>query len=152
MSFFRLCCVAALIGFVALGLFRRHNNHVRDPIVELVARLKADGHTVTKPTKTLWGVPSVAVSVEGCPAPVNIVPFDFDEIASPGILQAALTVEHTTLQISYAGETFESFDRAALYWLRLRNDVAQLIHTRDLDEPPVILSFWQSGCTAKVIF
>jgi hypothetical protein len=152
MSFFRICFAATLIVFVAIGLFHRHNNHPIDPIVTVIGALRAAGHTVTKPTTTLWGVPSVAVSVDGCDTPVNIVPFDFDGIASPGVLQAALVAEHAKLRIDYAGRTFESFDRAVLYRLRFQSDVAQLIRTHDLDEPPVILSFWPSACTPKNIF
>jgi hypothetical protein len=83
---------------------------------------------------------------------VPVVPFDFEEIVSPGVLQAAQLAEYATFQISYAGKTFERFDRSALYRLRLRNDIAQLIHTDDLDEPPVMLSFWPSGCTPRAIF
>jgi len=151
-NFFRLCCVTALIGFVALGLLRRHAGHGPDAITLSVAHLRGTGHTVGAPAKMLWGVPSLAISVDGCSAPVKMVPFDFDEIVSPGIMQAAQVADHDTYRIDYAGEAFDKFDRSALYRLRLRNDLAQLIHTYDLNEPPVILSFWPAGCTPRAIF
>ena len=151
-SFFRLCCVAALIGFVALGLVRRHAGHGPDAVALSVAHLRATGHTVGAPAVMLWGVPSLAISVDGCSAPVKMVPFDFDEIVSPGIMQAAIVADHDTYRIDYAGRTFDSFDRAALYRLRLRNDLAQLVRTHDLNEPPVILSFWPAGCAPRAIF
>jgi hypothetical protein len=151
MSVFRICFVAVFIGFVAFSLARRHDNHAYDPMTALMTHLTATGHGTLKSTKALWGVPSVALSVDNCPTPVNVIPFDFDEIASPGVLSAARSARHTTLQISYAGQTFETFDLAALYRLRLRNDIAQIIHTHDLEELPVILSFWPAGCAPRVI-
>jgi hypothetical protein len=114
--------------------------------------LRAAGHAVSAPTKMLWGVPAMAVSMDGCSGPVTVLPFDFDEIVGPGMLRAVLVAEHDTLRISYAGQTFESLDRPALYRLRLRSDMAQLIHMRGVDEPPVLLSFWPPGCAPQAIF
>jgi hypothetical protein len=151
-SFFRLCCVAALIGFVALGLARRHAGHGPDAFALSLAHLRATGHQVGAPAKSLWDVPSVTVSVEGCSTPVKLVPMDFDDIVSPGIMRAALMAEHETYRIDYAGHAFEKLDRASLYRLRLRNDIIQLIRTHDIAEPPVILSFWPADCAPRAIF
>jgi hypothetical protein len=151
MSFFRLCCAGLLLGIAALGAFHRHRGPPPDPIVAIVAHLRTQGHTVTKPADALWGVPSVAVSVEGCPSPVEVILFDFDGIVSPGVMQAVLVARHATPQISYDGQTFDRLDRPALYRLRIRNDLAQLIRTGELDDPPVILSFWPASCTARPI-
>ena len=152
MSFFRLCCVAALIGFVALGLARRHATHAPDAFAVSLAHLHATGHAIGMSQRSLWDVPSVTVSVEGCPTPVKLVPMDFDDIVSPGIMQAALMAEHDAYRIDYAGRRFDRFDRLSLYRLRLRNDVSQLIRTHDIVEPPVILSFWPADCAPRPIF
>jgi hypothetical protein len=114
--------------------------------------LRAAGHSVGAPTKSLWDVPSVTISVEGCSTPVKLVQMDFDDIVSPGIMRAALIAEHETYRIDYAGHVFDKFDRLSLYRLRLRNDIAQLIQTHDIAEPPVILSFWPAGCAPRPIF
>jgi hypothetical protein len=150
-TFFRLCCAAVLLSIAALGLLHRHAGQPADPMVAVVAHLRAGGLKVAKPADALWGVPAVAVSVAGCEKPIEVVLFDFDGILSPGVMQAVLTTRHATPQISYAGQTFDRLDRAALYRLRVRTDLSQLVHTGDIDDPPVLLSFWPAACTPTAI-
>ena len=147
---FGLATAAALALFVLLGIFHREAA-APDPAAALIARLRADGHTIAKPRKALWDTPGFAFSVADCPAPVEVLVFDFDEILSPGIMPAVQAVEGGTLQVDYAGRRFDRFDRAALYGLRLRNGVSGLLHGRLVD-PPVIILFWPAGCTPKDVF
>jgi hypothetical protein len=144
---FGLFTAAALALFVVLGIFH-HEAAAPDPAAALAARLRAEGHTISKPHKALWDRPGFAFSVEDCPAPIEVVVFDFDEIAGPGIMPAVQSVEGRRLQVNYAGQLFDTFDRAALYRLRLSNGAAGLLHGRLVD-PPVILLFWPGGCTPK---
>jgi len=144
---FGLFTVAALALFVLLGIFHREAA-APDPAAALAARLRVEGHTISKSRRTLWDTPGFAFSVEGCAAPVEAVVFDFDEIAGPGIMPAVQAVEGGRLQVSYGGQMFDIFDRAALYRLRFVNGAAGLLHGRLVD-PPVILLFWPSGCAPK---
>jgi hypothetical protein len=146
---FGLFTGAALALFVLLGIFHREAA-TPDPAAALAARLRAEGHTISKPRRALWDTPGFAFSVEDCPAPVEAVVFDFDEIVGPGIMPAVQAVEGGRLQVAYAGQTFDSFDRAALYGLRLRNGAAGLLHGRLVD-PPVIILFWPGGCAPKTV-
>jgi len=146
---FGLFTAAALVLFVLLGIFHREAA-APDPAAVLAARLRAEGHTISKPRRTLWDTPGFAFSVADCPAPVEAVAFDFDEIAGPGIMPAVQAVEGGKMQVSYGGQTFDSFDRGALYRLRLGNGAAGLLHGRLVD-PPVILLFWPVGCAPKDI-
>ncbi|HEX4505149.1 MAG TPA: hypothetical protein VH722_05415 [Alphaproteobacteria bacterium] len=146
---FGLFTAAALALFILLGIFHREAPPP-DPAAVLAARLRAEGHTISKPRRVLWDSSGFAVSVEDCPAPVEAVLFDFDEIAGPGILPAVQAVEGGNLQVQYAGRTFDRLDRAALYRLRLRNGAVGLLHGRLVD-PPVILLFWPGGCAPKDI-
>lgn len=146
---FGLWTLAALALFVLFGIFH-HEAPAPDPAATLVAKLRAEGHTISRPRTTLWGTPGFAVSVEDCPAPVDIVLFDFDEILSPGILPAVQAIERGTMQVSYGGDSFDQFDRAALYRLRFRRSAAGLLHGR-LADPPVILLFWPLGCAPKPV-
>ncbi len=54
----------------------------------LIAQLRTQGHTISKPKTALWDTPGFAFSTDDCAAPVDVVLFDFDEILSPGILPA----------------------------------------------------------------
>jgi hypothetical protein len=144
---FGLFTLAALALFVLLGIFH-HDAAAPDPAAMLAARLRAEGHTISKPRRTLWDRPGFAFSVDDCPAPVEAAVFDFDEIAGPGVVQAVQAVEGGKIQVRYGGRRFDSFDRAALYRLRLRDGAAGLLHGRLVD-PPVILLFWPAGCAPK---
>ena len=147
---FGLFTAAALGLFVLLGIFHREAASSA-PAATLAARLRAGGHTISKPRMALWDTPGFAFSVEDCPAPVEAVVFDFDEILGPGIMPAVQAVEGGTLRVAYGGQSFDGFDRAALYRLRLRNSAAGLLHGRLVD-PPVVLLFWPAGCTPKDVF
>ena len=96
--------------------------------------------SLSKPRRTLWDTPGFAFSVEDCPAPVEAVVFDFDEIAGPGIIPAVQAVEGGRLQVDYAGQTFDSFDRAALYRLRFNNGAAGLLSGRLVDPPVTVVT------------
>lgn len=146
---FGLFTAAALTLFALLGIFH-HEPAAPDPAAALAARLRAEGHTISKPRRTLWDTPVFAFSVEDCPAPVEVAVFDFDEIAGPGIMPAVQAVEGGKLQVDYAGQAYDRFDRAALYGLRLRNGAAGLLHGRLVD-PPVIILFWPAGCAPKPV-
>jgi len=144
---FGLFTAAALVLFILLGIFHREAP-APDPAATLAARLRAEGHTISKPHTMLWDTPGFAFSVEDCPAPVEVAAFDFDEIAGPGIMAAVRAVEGRQVRIDYAGQTFDRFDRAALYGLRLSNGASGLMRGRLVD-PPVILLFWPAGCAPK---
>jgi hypothetical protein len=146
---FALATLAALALFVLLGIFH-HEAPTPDPAAVLIARLRTEGHTISKPKTALWGTPGFAVSMDDCPAPVDVVLFDFDEILSPGIMPAVQAVKHGTMQVSYDGASFDNFDRAALYRLRFRKAAVGLIHGTLVD-PPVILLFWPLGCAPKAV-
>ena len=109
---FGLFTAAALALFIALGIFHREPA-APDPAATLAARLRSESHTISKSRRTLWDTPGFAFSVENCPAPVEAAVFDFDEIAGPGIIRAVQAVEGGRLQVDYAGQTFDRFDRAA---------------------------------------
>ena len=146
---FALATIAALVLFLLLGVFH-HEAAAPDPAGVLIARLRGEGHTISKPKTALWGTPGFAFSMDDCPAPVDAVLFDFDEILSPGILPAVQAVKRGTMQVSYDGDSFDGFDRAALYRLRFRKAAAGLIHGRLVD-PPVIILFWPLGCAPKAV-
>ena len=146
---FGLWTLAALMLFVLLGIFH-HEAPAPDPAATLVARLRAQGHTISKPRIALWDTPGFAVSMNDCAAPVDVALFDFDEILSPGIMPAVQAIEHGTVQVRYDGDSFDRFDRAALYRLRFRKVAAGLIHGKLVD-PPVILLFWPAGCTPRAV-
>jgi hypothetical protein len=146
---FNLAIIAALVLFALLGIFH-HEAAAPDPAAVLIARLRTDGHTISKPRTALWGTPGFAFSTDDCPAPVDAVLFDFDEILSPGIMPAVQAVKHGTMQVIYDGDSFDGFDRAALYRLRFRKAAAGLIHGK-LADPPVILLFWPLGCAPKAV-
>jgi hypothetical protein len=146
---FGLFTAAALALFILLGIFHREAA-APDTGRLLIDRLRAEGHTISKPRTALWGTPGFAFSQEDCPAPVEAVVFDFDEILSPGILPAVQAVKTGTLRVDYGGLSFDRFDRWALYSLRLRNGAAGLLRGRLVD-PPVILLFWPAGCAPKDI-
>jgi hypothetical protein len=146
---FGLFSAAALALFVLLGIFHREGA-APDPAAALQNRLRVEGHTIAKPRKTLWDTPGFAFSAEGCPAPVEALVFDFDEILSPGIMPAVRAVEGGALRVEYGGRSFDAFDRAMLYRLRLRNGAAGLLHGR-LADPPVVLLFWPPGCAPKAM-
>ncbi len=139
---FGLVTAAALALFVLLGIFHREAA-APDSAAALIDQLRAQGHTISKPRKALWDTPGFAFSADGCPALVEVLVFDFDEILSPGIMPAVRAVEGGTLRVRYNGQSFDGFDRAALYRLRLRGGLA---------DPPVILLFWPTGCTPKDVF
>jgi hypothetical protein len=147
---FRVCTLAALILFVLLGIFHREPP-APDPAAALVARLRAEGHTISKPRTPLWVTPGFAFSVADCPAPVDVALFDFDEILSPGMLEAVSAIKRGTTRVSYNGMSFDNVDRAQLYRLRLSNGVSQLLHGK-LADPPVILLFWPASCTPTDVF
>jgi hypothetical protein len=67
---FGLFTLAALALFVLLGIFH-HDAAAPDPAAMLAARLRAEGHTISKPRRTLWDRPGFAFSVDDCPAPVE---------------------------------------------------------------------------------
>ena len=146
---FGLWTLGGLILFILLGIFH-HEVAAPDPAAALMARLRAEGHTISKPKTVLWGTPGFAFSVDDCPAPVDVVLFDFDEILSPGIMPAVQAIKPGTMQISYTGDSFDGFDRAALYRLRFRKGTAGLAHGKLVD-PPVILLFWPLGCAPKAV-
>jgi hypothetical protein len=147
---FRLGALAALILFVLLGIFHREPPPP-DPTADLVARLRTEGHAISKPRSALWVTPGFAFSVADCPVPVDVALFDFDEILSPGMLQAVQAIKRGTTRVIYNGASFDSFDRATLYRLRFRNGVSQLLRGK-LADPPVILLFWPASCTPTEIF
>jgi hypothetical protein len=147
---FRGWTLAALILFILLGIFHR-DPPAADPTAALVARLRAEGHAISKPRTALWVTPGFAVSVADCPAPVDVALFDFDEILSPGMLQAVRAIKRGTTRVSYNGNSFDDVDRAQLYGLRLHNSVSQLLRGR-LADPPVILLFWPASCTPSDLF
>jgi hypothetical protein len=147
---FGLFTLAALVLFVLLGIFHREAA-TPDPAVALIGRLRAEGHMITKPRKALWDTSGFGFSVPDCPAPVETLVFDFDEILSPGIMPAVQAVEGGVLRVQYGGQGFDGFDRSALYRLRLRNGTAGLLHGKLVD-PPVIILFWPTGCIPKDIF
>ena len=146
---FGLFTIAALALFVLLGIFH-HEAAAPDPAAVLIDRLRTEGHTISKPKTALWGTPGFAFSTDDCPAPVDVVLFDFDEILSPGIMPAVQAIKHGTLQVSYDGDSFDYFDRATLYRLRFRRAAAGLVHGT-LADPPVILLFWPLGCAPKAV-
>jgi hypothetical protein len=146
---FALVTLAALALFVLLGIFH-HEAAAPDPAAVIIARLRTEGHTISKPKTALWGTPGFAFSTDDCPAPVDVVLFDFDEILSPGIMPAVQAVKHGTMQVIYDGDSFDRFDRAALYRLRFRKAAAGLSHGKLVD-PPVILLFWPLGCAPKAV-
>ena len=151
-SAFRLCAIGALAIFGVLGAVRGHGDPpTPDPAEQLVDQLRAAGYRVSPPKTVLWGVPAVAVSVADCPAAIDAIVFDFDEIMSPGILAGVTAADRGVLQVTYAGQSFSGLDRAALYRLRLRNGIAGFIHTGQLVDPPVILLFWPSACRQRAI-
>jgi hypothetical protein len=151
-SAFRLSCAAALTGFIALGAVRRHGDGpLADPATALVDHIRARGYDVSAPQKVLWGVPGIAISVAACPQPIDALVFEFDEIMSPGILAGVRAADPGILQVSYEGETFSTFDRAALYRLRLTNGLAEFVRTGQWVDPPVILLFWPAGCAQTSI-
>jgi hypothetical protein len=88
--------------------------------------------------------------MDDCPAPVDAVLFDFDEILSPGIMPAVQAIKLGTLRVIYDGDSFDRFDRDALYRLRFRKGAEGLVHGRLVD-PPVILLFWPLGCAPKPV-
>ena len=146
---FGLFTLAALALFLLLGIFH-HEAAAPDPAAVLIARLRTEGHTISKPRTALWGTPGFAFSTDDCPAPVDVVLFDFDEILSPGIMPAVQAIKHGTLQVSYGSDSFDRFDRAALYRLRFRRAAQGLLHGKLVD-PPVILLFWPLGCAPKAV-
>jgi hypothetical protein len=146
---FGLITIAALALFVLLGIFH-HEAAAPDPAATLITSLRAQGHTISKPKAALWGTPGFAFSMDDCPAPVDVVLFDFDEILSPGIMPAVQAIKHGTMQVSYGGDSFDGFDRAALYRLRLRKAAEGLVHGTLVD-PPVIILFWPLGCAPKAV-
>ena len=146
---FGLSTLATLMLFVLLGIFH-HEAAAPDPATALIAKLRAQGHAISTPKIALWDTPGFAVSVEACPAPVDIVLFDFDEILSLGILPAVQAIKHGTIQVNYDGDSFDRFDRATLYRLRFRKVAAGLMHGKLVD-PPVILLFWPAACTPKAV-
>ncbi len=114
-------------------------------------RLRTEGRpSISKPKTALWGTPGFAFSSDDCPAPVDVVLFDFDEILSPGIMPAVQAVKRGTMQVIYDGDSFGGFDRTTLYRLRFRKVAAGLLHGRLVD-PPVILLFWPVGCAPKAV-
>ncbi len=52
------------------------------------------------------------------------------------------------MQVRYGDDSFDGFDRTALYRLRFREAAAGLLNGKLVD-PPVILLFWPTGCTRK---
>jgi hypothetical protein len=146
---FGLWTFAALMLFVLLGIFH-HDTAAPDPAATLVAKLRAQGHTISKPKTALWDTPGFAFLTDDCPAPVDVVLFDFDEILSPGILPAVQAIKRGTMQVRYDGDSFNGFDRSTLYRLRFRKVAAGLIHGKLVD-PPVILLFWPAGCVPKAV-
>ena len=142
--------LGALILFVLLGILH-HEAAAPDPAATMIAELRAQGHTISKPKTALWGTPGFAFSMDDCPAPVDVVLFDFDEILSPGIMPAVQAVKHGTMQLRYGDDSFDRFDRATLYGLRFRKGMAGLVHGKLVD-PPVILLFWPLGCAPKAVF
>jgi hypothetical protein len=135
---FRLGALAALILFVLLGIFHREPPPP-DPTADLVARLRTEGHAISKPRSALWVTPGFAFSVADCPVPVDVA------------LQAVQAIKRGTTRVIYNGASFDSFDRATLYRLRFRNGVSQLLRGK-LADPPVILLFWPASCTPTEIF
>jgi hypothetical protein len=146
---FGLWTLAALVLFVLLGIFH-HEAAAPDPSATLIARLRTQGHTISKPKIALWGTPGFAFSMDDCPAPVDVVLFDFDEILSPGIMPAVQAIKHGTMKVSYDGDSFDGFDRATLYRLRFRKVAGGLVNGKLVD-PPVILLFWPAGCTPSAV-
>ena len=147
---FRVWTLAALLLFGLLGVVHR-DPPPPDPTTALVARLRAEGHTISKPRTALWVTPGFAVSVAGCPVPVDVAFFDFDEILSPGMLRAVQAIKRGTMRVSYNGASFDDVDPAQLYRLRLHNGVTQLLRGT-LADPPVILLFWPASCTPTDMF
>lgn len=147
---FRLWTLAAVIVFILLGIVHREPP-TPDPTEALIAKLRANGHVISKPKIALWGTPGFAVSVADCAQPVDAALFDFDEILSPGMIPAVQALKRGTMRVSYNGNSFDSFDRRALYRLRFRNGLGALLHGR-LADPPVILLFWPTGCAPAVLF
>ena len=148
-SRFGLWTLAALMLFVLLGIFH-HEAAAPDQAATLIAKLRAQGHTISKPKTALWDTPGFAFSTDDCPTPVDVALFDFDEILSPGILPAVQAIKRGTMQVRYDGDNFDGLDRAALYRLRFRKVAAGLIHGKLVD-PPVILLFWPAGCVPKAV-
>jgi hypothetical protein len=145
---FGLFTIAALALFGLLGIL--HHEAAPDPAATLIASLRAQGHTISKPKTALWGTPGFAFSMDDCPAPIDVVLFDFDEILSPGIMPAVQALERGTMQVRYGGDVFDQFDRATLYRSRFRRGAAGLIHGKLVD-PPVIILFWPLGCAPKAV-
>lgn len=144
---FGLFTLAGMALLLLLGILHRETS-TPDTAAALTARLRADGHAISKPARVLWDMPGFGISVQDCPAPVQAVIFDFDEIAGPGIMQAVQAVMGGTVQVQYGGRRFDRFDRWALYRLRLASFTAGLAQGRLVD-PPVILLFWPAGCAPK---
>ena len=148
-SRFGLWTLAALTLFVLLGIFH-HEAAAPDSAATLIAKLRTQGHGISKPKVALWDTPGFAFSMDDCAAPVDVVLFDFDEILSPGIMPAVQAIKHGRIQVHYDGDSFDEFDRAALYRLRFRKVAAGLLHGKLVD-PPVILLFWPAGCAPRAV-
>jgi hypothetical protein len=146
---FGLFTLAALALFVLLGI-SHHEAAAPNPAATLIAKLRAEGQTISKPKTALWGTPGFAFSMDDCPAPIDVVLFDFDEILSPGIMPAVQAIKHGTMQVRYGGDSFDGFDRAELYRLRFRKAAEGLVHGTLVD-PPVIILFWPLGCAPKAV-